>query len=334
MVDDTVEGYVERRDRRGLRGGVGPRGAVEQPQGSSTRSASPSRRSTERSGGGLSAEFLADELVADAQEAYDRREESLGVGPDTVDGRRGVPGEPVMRELERRVLLSVLDRKWREHLYEMDYLQEGIGLRGYGQRDPLVEYQREAFDMFGAMMEAIKEESVGLPVLRRRGHPDRRRRVGASGRARATARRKRCGSCGNRSRRARTQRPRQGGGRPRSGVRAAGPAGQSAVLRAHRGRGRCCGASRGGQPAVRACRLVRRRVAQCSLPLRVRAEVQALSRRAAEPLIAARSLSVSRPATRCIASARRRPRVASREPVVAVRCRRRRRPPPHRPSAR
>jgi len=56
----------------------------------------------------------------------------------------------------------VLDRKWREHLYEMDYLQEGIGLRGYGQRDPVVEYQREAFDMFAAMMEGIKEESVGF----------------------------------------------------------------------------------------------------------------------------------------------------------------------------
>ena len=53
-----------------------------------------------------------------------------------------------MRELERRVLLSVLDRKWREHLYEMDYLREGIGLRAYSQRDPLVEYQREGFDMF------------------------------------------------------------------------------------------------------------------------------------------------------------------------------------------
>ncbi|MCU1659601.1 MAG: preprotein translocase subunit SecA, partial [Pseudonocardiales bacterium] len=60
------------------------------------------------------------------------------------------------------VLLSVLDRKWREHLYEMDYLQEGIGLRAMAQRDPLVEYQREGFDMFGAMMEAIKEESVGF----------------------------------------------------------------------------------------------------------------------------------------------------------------------------
>ena len=67
-----------------------------------------------------------------------------------------------MRELERRVLLSVLDRKWREHLYEMDYLQEGIGLRAMGQRDPLVEYQREGFDMFISMMEAIKEESVGF----------------------------------------------------------------------------------------------------------------------------------------------------------------------------
>nr|MDT0667177.1 preprotein translocase subunit SecA [Micromonospora sp. DSM 115978] len=89
----------------------------------------------------------------DAQEAYDRREAELGDGPD---------GEPIMRELERRVVLSVLDRKWREHLYEMDYLQEGIGLRAMGQRDPLVEYQREGFDMFQTMMEGIKEESVRL----------------------------------------------------------------------------------------------------------------------------------------------------------------------------
>ena len=66
-----------------------------------------------------------------------------------------------MRELERRVVLSVLDRKWREHLYEMDYLQEGIGLRAMAQRDPLVEYQREGFQLFQAMTEAIKEESVG-----------------------------------------------------------------------------------------------------------------------------------------------------------------------------
>jgi preprotein translocase subunit SecA len=67
-----------------------------------------------------------------------------------------------MRELERRVVLSVLDRKWREHLYEMDYLQEGIGLRAMAQRDPLVEYQREGYDLFNAMMDGIKEESVGF----------------------------------------------------------------------------------------------------------------------------------------------------------------------------
>ncbi len=67
-----------------------------------------------------------------------------------------------MRELERRVVLSVLDRKWREHLYEMDYLREGIGLRAMAQRDPLVEYQREGFDLFAAMMDGIKEESVGF----------------------------------------------------------------------------------------------------------------------------------------------------------------------------
>jgi preprotein translocase subunit SecA len=102
---------------------------------------------------GLTGEGLSEDLLEDALEAYDRREASLGEAPD---------GTPVLRELERRVVLSVLDRKWREHLYEMDYLQEGIGLRAMGQRDPLVEYQREGFDMFGSMMEAIKEESVGF----------------------------------------------------------------------------------------------------------------------------------------------------------------------------
>src|SRR5688572_17681451 len=63
-----------------------------------------------------------------------------------------------MRELERRVLLSVVDRKWREHLYEMDYLREGIGLRAMGQRDPLVEYQREGFEMFQNLTGRIREE--------------------------------------------------------------------------------------------------------------------------------------------------------------------------------
>ncbi len=104
----------------------------------------------DRAGGersGLTAEFIAEEVKADANAAYDAREAELG--------------DEMARELERRVVLSVLDRKWREHLYEMDYLQEGIGLRAMAQRDPLVEYQREGFDLFAAMMDGIKEESVG-----------------------------------------------------------------------------------------------------------------------------------------------------------------------------
>jgi preprotein translocase subunit SecA len=97
---------------------------------------------------GMDRDELLETLQADAQRAYDAREAEVG--------------EEVMRELERRVLLSVLDRKWREHLYEMDYLREGIGLRAYSQRDPLVEYQREGFDMFSAMKEGIREETVGF----------------------------------------------------------------------------------------------------------------------------------------------------------------------------
>ncbi|OUZ12835.1 preprotein translocase subunit SecA [Aeromicrobium sp. PE09-221] len=95
----------------------------------------------------LDRETLKARVAEDAQRAYAEREAELG--------------EKVMRELERRVVLSVLDRKWREHLYEMDYLREGIGLRAYSQRDPLIEYQREGFDLFNAMMDGIAEESVG-----------------------------------------------------------------------------------------------------------------------------------------------------------------------------
>lgn len=96
----------------------------------------------------VTAELLETELLSDARHAYAEREETLG-------------GEN-MRQLERRVVMSVLDRKWREHLYEMDYLKEGIGLRAMAQRDPLVEYQREGFQLFSAMTDAIKEESVGF----------------------------------------------------------------------------------------------------------------------------------------------------------------------------
>jgi preprotein translocase subunit SecA len=93
---------------------------------------------------GVSREMLIGELSSDAHLAYGKREDEIGEKP--------------MRELERRVILSVLDHKWREHLYEMDYLKEGIGLRAMAQRDPLVEYQREGFQLFQAMIEGLKAE--------------------------------------------------------------------------------------------------------------------------------------------------------------------------------
>jgi len=96
---------------------------------------------------GLDQDLILDRILGDVEKAYENREETLS--------------PVVTRELERKILLSVLDRKWREHLYEMDYLQEGIGLRAMAQRDPLVEYQKEGYDLFAAMMDAIKEELVG-----------------------------------------------------------------------------------------------------------------------------------------------------------------------------
>jgi preprotein translocase subunit SecA len=149
MVEEVVAGYVAAATAEGFPeewdleqlwrafrqlypGGITTDEAIEQAGGDRSH---------------LSAQVIAEIVQEDALVAYDRRETELT--PE------------VMRELERRVVLSVLDRKWREHLYEMDYLREGISLRGYGQRDPLVEYQREGYDMFSAMMEGIKEESVG-----------------------------------------------------------------------------------------------------------------------------------------------------------------------------
>ncbi|MFZ2964724.1 MAG: preprotein translocase subunit SecA, partial [Rhodoglobus sp.] len=96
----------------------------------------------------VTTQFLAREVLSDAKIAYDRREQQLG--------------EAAVRELERRVVLSVIDRRWRDHLYEMDYLKDGIGLRAMAQRDPLVEYQREGFGLYQSMMASIREESVGF----------------------------------------------------------------------------------------------------------------------------------------------------------------------------
>src|SRR5690606_31445862 len=91
--------------------------------------------------GRITPELLKREIISDAKIAYKKREEALGA--------------PAMRELERRVVLQVLDRRWRDHLYEMDYLKDGIGLRAMAQRDPLIEYQREGYQMFQSMMAQI-----------------------------------------------------------------------------------------------------------------------------------------------------------------------------------
>ena len=94
----------------------------------------------------LDAENLLEAVKEDARAVYAAREEEFG--------------EEVLRKLERRVLLQTIDRKWREHLYEVDYLKQGISLRAYAQRDPVIEYQREAFDMFQTMLDGIKEDTV------------------------------------------------------------------------------------------------------------------------------------------------------------------------------
>ena len=100
--------------------------------------------------GDLTAEELLLAIRADARAAYEAREEAI----------EAIGGDDAMRQVERSVLLQVLDRKWREHLYEMDYLKEGIGLRAMAQRDPLTEYQREGYEMFDTMMDGLKEESI------------------------------------------------------------------------------------------------------------------------------------------------------------------------------
>ena len=89
---------------------------------------------------------ITDHLTEEALRKYEEKEETVGAEN--------------LREIERRVMLSVIDQKWREHLYEMDYLQEGINLRAMGQKDPLVEWQREGFDMFEAMMGAVEDDFV------------------------------------------------------------------------------------------------------------------------------------------------------------------------------
>ena len=148
----TMEGYVEDWDLRELWN------ALESLYGPTVSAEELIEGSAYGSPGEISASELRQALVDDAQAQYDALEEKVAE----------IGGEEQMRNLERAVILPVIDTKWREHLYEMDYLKEGIGLRAMAQRDPLVEYQKEGGDMFAAMNEGIQEETVRQLFLMRK----------------------------------------------------------------------------------------------------------------------------------------------------------------------
>ncbi|MBF4548282.1 preprotein translocase subunit SecA [Corynebacterium afermentans subsp. lipophilum] len=140
----TAEGYVEDWDLDGLWN------ALESLYGPAVSAQELIDGDEYGRAGELTSEQLRQALVDDANAQYDKLEENVAA----------IGGEEQMRNLERMVILPIIDTKWREHLYEMDYLKEGIGLRAMAQRDPLVEYQKEGGDMFNAMNEAVQEETV------------------------------------------------------------------------------------------------------------------------------------------------------------------------------
>ena len=153
MIDDTVaayvdaatsEGYVEDWDLDQLWD------ALDSLYGPSFSPDELIDGSDYGSPGELTGAQLRQAIVDDANRQYDKLEEYVAA----------IGGEEQMRNVERMVILPIIDAKWREHLYEMDYLKEGIGLRAMAQRDPLVEYQKEGGDMFHAMNDGIKEETV------------------------------------------------------------------------------------------------------------------------------------------------------------------------------
>ncbi|MCS4535839.1 preprotein translocase subunit SecA [Corynebacterium sp. HS2168-gen11] len=153
MIDDTISaytdaatanGYVEDWDLESLWH------ALESLYGPSMTAASLIEGSEYGNPGELSSAELRQAILDDAHKQYQELEDLVST----------IGGEEQMRNLERQVILPIIDQKWREHLYEMDYLKEGIGLRAMAQRDPLVEYQKEGGDMFNAMKDGIKEETV------------------------------------------------------------------------------------------------------------------------------------------------------------------------------
>ena len=153
MIDDTVSAYVSGATATGYVEDWNLDelwNALESLYGPTMTHESLVEGTEYGSAGELSAEQLRDALLADANAEYDKLEEAV----------TAIGGESQMRNTERMIILPIIDQKWREHLYEMDYLKEGIGLRAMAQRDPLVEYQKEGGDMFNAMNDGVKEETV------------------------------------------------------------------------------------------------------------------------------------------------------------------------------
>ena len=153
MIDDTVSAYVSGATATGYVEDWNLDelwNALESLYGPTMSHESLVEGTEYGSAGELSAEQLRDALLADANSEYDKLEDSV----------TAIGGESQMRNTERMIILPIIDQKWREHLYEMDYLKEGIGLRAMAQRDPLVEYQKEGGDMFNAMNDGVKEETV------------------------------------------------------------------------------------------------------------------------------------------------------------------------------
>ncbi|MCG7276486.1 preprotein translocase subunit SecA [Corynebacterium singulare] len=153
MIDDTVSAYVAGATATGYVEDWNLDelwNALDSLYGPTMSHESLVEGSAYGSAGELSAEQLRDALLADANKEYDKLEDAV----------IAIGGENQMRNTERMIILPIIDQKWREHLYEMDYLKEGIGLRAMAQRDPLVEYQKEGGDMFNAMNDGVKEETV------------------------------------------------------------------------------------------------------------------------------------------------------------------------------
>jgi preprotein translocase subunit SecA len=105
-------------------------------------------------------DFLAEGVAADTLNRQELGEAIFEKLKLRYDAKEKLIGPDAMRHHERMIMLSVLDSQWKDHLLNMDHLKEGIGLRGYGQHDPLVEYKRESFDMFEAMMKRFQEDTV------------------------------------------------------------------------------------------------------------------------------------------------------------------------------